>query len=200
VRRQLGERPVRGLEHVRPVVVHEARVVAEPVLGEEVEGPLARLPARRAVALGPDAHPLERLEAALAEALGEAGEAAGPWRDRGIDVPRIADCFHLIAGTSTGGLLDGTPVGAALDTVVSAVSQAVPLPVDIGLSAPGVTGPITAPLSVSAQLPAGQSVTVQVPPALGSVLGSVLQPVSALLTAAGDAPAPPGLSGLTAGH
>ena len=47
---------------------------------------------------------LEGLEAALGEALGETGEAAGPWRDRGIDVPRIADCFHLIAGTSTGGL------------------------------------------------------------------------------------------------
>jgi RNA polymerase sigma factor (sigma-70 family) len=95
---------------------------------------------------------------------------------------------------STGGLLDGTPVGAALDTVVSAVSQAVPLPVDIGLSVPGVTGPITAPLSVSAQLPAGQSVSVQVPPALGSVLGSVLQPVSDALSGLGS-----GL-GLTAGH
>jgi RNA polymerase sigma factor (sigma-70 family) len=82
---------------------------------------------------------------------------------------------------SSGGLLDGTPVGSALDSVVSAVSQAVPLPVDVGLSVPGVTGPLTAPLAVSAQLPAGQSMTVQVPPALGGVLGGVLQPVSALL-------------------
>jgi len=82
---------------------------------------------------------------------------------------------------SSGGLLDGTPVGSALDSVVSTVSQVAPLPVDIGLSVPGVTGPLTAPLSVSAQLPAGQSVTVQVPPALGGVLGGVLQPVSALL-------------------
>ena len=82
---------------------------------------------------------------------------------------------------SSGGLLDGTPVGSALDSVVSTVSQAVPLPVDIGLSAPGVTGPLTAPLSVSAQLPAGQSVTVQVPATLGGVLGGVLQPVSTAL-------------------
>jgi anti-sigma factor RsiW len=89
---------------------------------------------------------------------------------------------------SSGGLLDGTPVGSVLDSVVSAVSQAVPLPVDIGLSVPGVTGPITAPLAVSAQLPAGQSVTVQVPQTLGGVLGGVLQPVSDVL------------SGLTAGH
>ena len=66
--------------------------------------------------------------------------------------------------------------------MVSTVSQAAPLPVDIGLSAPGVTGPVTAPLSVSAQLPAGQSVTVQVPPTLGGVLGGVLQPVSTALS------------------
>src|SRR5919204_450471 len=65
VRRQLRERPVRGLEHVRPVVVHEGRVVPKAVLGEEVEGALARLPARRAVALGADADPLQRLEPAL---------------------------------------------------------------------------------------------------------------------------------------
>ena len=89
---------------------------------------------------------------------------------------------------SSGGLLDGTPVGSALDSAITAVSQAVPLPVDVGLSVPGLTGPLTAPLSVTAQLPAGQSVAVQVPPALTGVLGGVLQPVS-------DA-----LSGLTAGH
>ena len=89
---------------------------------------------------------------------------------------------------SSGGLLDGTPVGAALDSVIATVSQAAPLPVDISLSAPGVTGPVTAPLSVSAQLPAGQSVTVQVPATLGDVLGGVLQPVTDVL------------SGLTAGH
>ena len=65
MRRQLDERPVRGLEHVGPVVVHEGRVVPEPVLDEKVEGPLARLPARRAVAVGPHAHPLERRESTL---------------------------------------------------------------------------------------------------------------------------------------
>src|SRR5436853_559434 len=82
---------------------------------------------------------------------------------------------------SSGGLLDGTPVGSALDSVVSTVSQAAPLPVDIGLSAPGVTGAVTAPLAASVGLPAGQSVTVQVPATLGGVLGGVLQPVSAVL-------------------
>ncbi|MDQ6731898.1 MAG: patatin-like phospholipase family protein [Actinomycetota bacterium] len=47
---------------------------------------------------------LERLEALLAAALAAAPtESAARWR--GIDSPRIADCFHLIAGTSTGGLL-----------------------------------------------------------------------------------------------
>lgn len=52
---------------------------------------------------------LARLEALLAQALGAArgspaqSPAAARWE--GIDVPRIADCFHLIAGTSTGGLL-----------------------------------------------------------------------------------------------
>jgi hypothetical protein len=85
-------------------------------------------------------------------------------------------------------LLAGTPVGGALDSAISDVSQAVPLPVDVSASVPAVTGPLDAPLSVTAQLPAGQSVAVQVPPALGGVLGGVLQPVS-------DA-----LSGVTAGH
>ena len=47
---------------------------------------------------------LERLEALLADALAAAaGETAAIWQ--GIGSPRIADCFHLIAGTSTGGLL-----------------------------------------------------------------------------------------------
>jgi RNA polymerase sigma factor (sigma-70 family) len=85
---------------------------------------------------------------------------------------------------SSGGLLDGTPVGSALDAALSAVSQAVPLPVDVGLSLPGVTGPLDAPLSATAQLPAGQSVAVQVPPALAGVLGGVLKPVSTLLSGA----------------
>jgi len=92
--------------------------------------------------------------------------------------------IHRPAG-STGGLLDGTPVGAALDSVVSAVSQAVPLPVDVGLSVPGVTGGLDAPLSVTAQLPAGQSVAVQVPPVLSGVLGSVLRPVTGVLSGLG---------------
>jgi hypothetical protein len=86
---------------------------------------------------------------------------------------------------SSGGLLDGTPVGAALDSVVSAVSQAVPLPVDIGLSVPGVTGGAAAPLSATVQLPAGQSVAVQVPPVLSGILGGVLQPVSGVLSGLG---------------
>jgi RNA polymerase sigma factor (sigma-70 family) len=92
--------------------------------------------------------------------------------------------IHRPDGSAGGGLLDGTPVGKALDTVVSAVSQAAPLPVDVGVSVPGVTGPLDAPLAATAQLPAGQSVAVQVPPALAGVLGGVLQPVSALLSGA----------------
>ncbi|MDQ1499193.1 MAG: hypothetical protein QOI86_2533 [Actinomycetota bacterium] len=96
--------------------------------------------------------------------------------------------IHRPDGSAGGGLLDGTPVGKVLDTVVAAVSQAAPLPVDVGLSVPGVTGPLDAPLAATAQLPAGQSVAVQVPPALAGVLGGVLQPIS-------DA-----LAGLTAGH
>jgi hypothetical protein len=52
---------------------------------------------------------LAELERRLGEALeriraaGEPAEVAARWA--GIDTPRIADCFHLIAGTSTGGLL-----------------------------------------------------------------------------------------------
>jgi patatin-like phospholipase/acyl hydrolase len=47
---------------------------------------------------------LQRLEALLADALAVAPrETAALWH--GISSPRIADCFHLIAGTSTGGLL-----------------------------------------------------------------------------------------------
>jgi len=48
-----------------------------------------------------------------------------------------------------------------------------------------VTGGLDAPLSVTAQLPAGQSVAVQVPPVLSAVLGSVLQPVTGVLSGLG---------------
>jgi hypothetical protein len=96
--------------------------------------------------------------------------------------------IHRPEDSKDGGLLAGTPVGSALDSALSTVSQAVPLPVEVTVSVPGVTGALDAPLSLTAQLPAGQSVAVQVPPALTSVLGGVLQPVSAAL------------SGLTAGH
>jgi RNA polymerase sigma factor (sigma-70 family) len=90
--------------------------------------------------------------------------------------------IHRPDGSAGGGLLADTPVGAALDSALSTVSQAVPLPVDVAVSVPGVTGSLDAPLSVTALLPADQSVSVQVPPALGGVLGSVLQPVSGLLS------------------
>ncbi len=66
---------------------------------------------------------LERLEALLADALAAAPtESAARWE--GIGSPRIADCFQLIAGTSTGGLLaagltstgpDGRPKLTATD-------------------------------------------------------------------------------------
>lgn len=89
--------------------------------------------------------------------------------------------IHRPEDSKEGGLLAGTPVGAALDSALSTVSQAVPLPVEVTVSVPGVTGALDAPLSVTAQLPAGQSVAVQVPPALSTVLGGVLQPVTTLL-------------------
>ncbi len=66
---------------------------------------------------------LERIEALLGDALAAApSETARRWQ--GIGSPRIADCFHLIAGTSTGGLLaaglttagpDGRPKLTAAD-------------------------------------------------------------------------------------
>ncbi|MGH9011207.1 MAG: hypothetical protein ACRDYF_15345, partial [Acidimicrobiia bacterium] len=92
--------------------------------------------------------------------------------------------IHRPDDAEEGGLLAGTPVGATLDWVLSQVSQAVPvpLPVEATVSIPGVTGPFDAPLSVTAQLPEGQSVAVQVPPALSSALGGLLQPVSTVLS------------------
>jgi hypothetical protein len=71
---------------------------------------------------------LEQLEALLAEELArvradpERGSIAELWE--GIDDPRIAECFHLIAGTSTGALLtagltrpgvEGRPLLSAAD-------------------------------------------------------------------------------------
>ncbi|HEV8622976.1 MAG TPA: sigma-70 family RNA polymerase sigma factor [Acidimicrobiia bacterium] len=96
--------------------------------------------------------------------------------------------IHRPDDAEEGGLLAGTPVGGAVDSVLSQVSQAVPLPVEATVSIPGVTGPFDAPLSATAQLPEGQSVAVQVPPALSGVLGGLLQPVTGAL------------NGLTAGH
>ena len=49
---------------------------------------------------------LAALEGLLDEALARRrADPAGATEWAGIDQPRIADCFHLIAGTSTGGLL-----------------------------------------------------------------------------------------------
>jgi RNA polymerase sigma factor (sigma-70 family) len=93
--------------------------------------------------------------------------------------------IHRPDDAEEGGLLTGTPVGGVLDQALATVSQAVPLPADVTVSVPGVTGPLEAPLSVTAQLPAGQSVAVQVPPALAGVLGGVLQPVSDALSGLG---------------
>ena len=83
-----------------------------------------------------------------------------------------------------GGLLAGTPVVTTVDSVLAQVSAAVPLPVEATVSVPGVTGAFDAPLSATAQLPEGQSVAVQVPPALSGVLGGLLQPVSTALLGA----------------
>lgn len=73
---------------------------------------------------------LDRLEELLKAELDKARaqqsktEITAPWE--GVTEPRIADCFHLIAGTSTGGLLaagltvtaeDGRPKLSAADTV-----------------------------------------------------------------------------------
>jgi RNA polymerase sigma factor (sigma-70 family) len=96
--------------------------------------------------------------------------------------------IHRPDDAEKGGLLTGTPVGSTVDSVLSQVSQAVPLPVEATVSIPGVTGPFDAPLSITAQLPEGQSVAVQVPPALSGVLGGLLQPVTGAL------------NGLTSGH
>jgi RNA polymerase sigma factor (sigma-70 family) len=92
---------------------------------------------------------------------------------------------HRPDDAEQGGLLAGTPVAAVLDDALATVSQAVPLPAEVTVSVPGVTGPLGAPLSVTAQLPAGQSVAVQVPPALTGVLGRILQPVSSALSGLG---------------
>jgi RNA polymerase sigma factor (sigma-70 family) len=104
------------------------------------------------------------------------GDDSSPQRPGGTR----SSIIHRPDGSS-GGLLDGTPVGSALDAAISTVSRAVPLPVDVGLSLPGVTGPLDSPISATAQLPAGQSVAVQVPPVITGVLGGVLQPVSDVL-------------------
>ena len=55
--------PAGGLENVRAVVVHQARVVGKAVLGEQIEGATARLPARRPVAQRRHAQPVERARA-----------------------------------------------------------------------------------------------------------------------------------------
>ncbi len=138
-------------------------------------------PAAPAVADAPDPSAQSSVEGGSRSTLfgGDSPNRSGGNRQTIIHRPDEAE---------DGGLLAGTPVGAVLDTALATVSEAVPLPVDVTLSVPGVTGSLDAPLSVTAQLPAGQSVAVQVPPALSSVLGGVLQPVSGLL------------SGLTAGR
>jgi hypothetical protein len=98
--------------------------------------------------------------------------------------------IHRPDDAEEGGLLTGTPVGATVDSVLSRVSEAVPvpLPVEATVSIPGVTGAFDAPVSATVQLPEGQSVAVQVPSALTGALGGLLQPVTGAL------------SGLTAGH
>jgi len=167
-----------------PVALSTAGAGAPAAAHAEATGPAAAAPAAAPAAPAGDQTASRDLNGANHQRLLFSGrDDSSPDRPGG----NRSTLIHRPDGSS-GGLLDGTPVGAALDSVVSTVSQAAPLPVDVGLSVPGVTGPVTAPLSVSAQLPAGQSVTVQVPSTLGGVLGGVLQPVSDVL------------SGLTAGH
>jgi hypothetical protein len=65
VRRELDDRAGLGLERVRTVVVHQAGVVEQAVLGDERRRAPGRLPHRRPVAARLDAEAVERRERPL---------------------------------------------------------------------------------------------------------------------------------------
>jgi hypothetical protein len=103
--RQLDEVAAVELEHVRAVVVEEARVVAEAVLDEQARCPERRLPAGTAVAGGADAVSLERGEPLLEVApLLVAGLVDG----RDVRVGVVPD---LVPGGEDRGDRTGVPVG-----------------------------------------------------------------------------------------
>ena len=59
-----------------------------------------------------------------------------------LDAAGDSIIIHRPDGSEDGGLLAGTPVGAVLDSALSTVSQAVPLPVDVAPAAHGAAAAV----------------------------------------------------------